>query len=202
MILETLPARDTAFNAVIAIHGYTGDEHALRPFVIGIRSHHTSWYFPRAPYADRKGRGYTWFQGNDKDGWTYEESFDLLTELIQHLRDEGFEYEQIYLLGFSQGACLSMDFMIRQNYRLGGIFPIAGFVKFPDHFIRDATLASRSTPVHLFHGQNDDIVPVAAGEQARDLFQNLGYDIRLTTYPAGHKIPVSVARLIRDVLQA
>ncbi len=200
MILETLPARKTAKNAVIAIHGYTGDEHALRPFAIGVRSHYTSWYFPRAPYQDRKGRGFTWFQGNDKEGWAYEASFQLLTDLIQQLQSEGFNYEQIFLLGFSQGACLAMDFMIRQPKPLAGIIPIAGFIKFPDHFIRDATLGSRATPVHIFHGIDDDIVPLTAGEQAYELFQNLGYQVNLNTYPAKHKIPVTVAGRIRQIL--
>ena len=35
----------------------------------------------------------------------------------------------MYLLGFSQGACLAMEFMIRQEFSLGGIIPISGFIK-------------------------------------------------------------------------
>ena len=57
-----------------------------------------------------------WFDGNEDIGWKYQDSFDILSKLISELNDQGFPNHAIYILGFSQGACLSMEFMIRQKF--------------------------------------------------------------------------------------
>lgn len=187
--------------AVIGLHGYTGDEHVLLPLAKTLAISGAKWFCPRAPYKNPLGHGYTWFIGDDVSGWRYEESFQLLRDLVGRIRTEGFPERNIFLLGFSQGACLAMDFMARLPFAIGGIIPIAGFIKFQERFREDASAASRGTPVYLFHGQEDDIVPFADGQAAEKLFRNLNYNVTLTGFPGKHKIPLSIQPTIKSLLR-
>ena len=89
----------------------------------------TKWILPQAPYTAGPG-GFSWFDGNEETGWRYQDSFHILTDLIQDLNNEGFSSSDIFIISFSQGACLTMEFMIRQPFSLGGIIPIAGFIRY------------------------------------------------------------------------
>ncbi len=198
MILKTYQRDKNPTKAVIGLHGWTGDEHSLRPVAIGVNLRNAKWYFPRAPYPVDQGTGYSWFRGSDEEGWEYKATFDLLDSLLDKIRAEGFPPEAIYMVGFSQGASLAMEYALRLPYTLGGIVPIAGFVKFPERLKRSATQPGRSTPVLIMHGERDTIVKPEAANNTLRFLQELGNPVRMETYPANHKIPVRAMSLIRD----
>jgi len=180
---------DNPKRAIIAIHGWTGDIHSMEPVTKSLRLPDTKWAIPQAPYISDK-KGFTWFEGNEESGWKYQESFDKLHQIIDNMEMGGISRNNIFLIGFSQGACLSMEFMIRQPYSLGGIIPIAGFIRYKENFINAATNESKTTPILLLHGDEDEIVKPEESEAAKDLFLQLGYHVELTLFSAGHKIPL------------
>ena len=199
MILNTFSTSGSPRKAVIAIHGWTGDVSSMEPVAKSLRLPDTKWVFPQAPYKSDKS-GYTWFDGNDETGWKYKDSFITIHSLIQDLVDQGFKHDEIFLLGFSQGACLAMEWMIRQPFSIGGVIPIAGFIKYKDRFKIDATLESKGTQVLLIHGDKDEIIHPEESEKALKLFQSLGYEINLHVLSAGHKIPLSANNLIQQFI--
>ena len=199
MILNTFSTSDSPKRSVIAIHGWTGDVSSMEPVTKSLRLPDTKWVIPQAPYLSEKS-GYTWFDGNKKTGWQYKESFTLIHSLIQDLVDQGFKHDEIFLLGFSQGACLIMELMIRQSFSIGGIIPIAGFIRYKDRFKLDATHESKGTRVLLIHGDRDEIVAPEENEKAHRLFQELEYDVNLHILSAGHKIPLSANNLIQQFI--
>ena len=201
MILDTFSTTDSPRKAVIAIHGWTGDVSSMEPVARSLRLPDTKWVFPQAPYKSDKS-GYTWFDGNDETGWKYIDSFKIINSLIQDLVDQGFKYDEIFLLGFSQGACLAMEWIIRQPFSIGGAIPIAGFIKYKDRFKIDATLESKGTQILLIHGDKDEIIHPDESEKALTLFQSLGYNVNLHILSAGHKIPLNANNLIQQFILA
>ena len=201
MILNTFSTSDSPRKAVIAIHGWTGDVSSMEPVAKSLRLPDTKWVFPQAPYKSDKS-GYTWFDGNDETGWKYKDSFITIHSLIQDLVDQGFKHDEIFLLGFSQGACLAMEWMIRQPFSIGGVIPIAGFIKYKDRFKIDATLESKGTQILLIHGDKDEIIHPEESEKALKLFQSLGYNVNLHILSAGHKIPLNANNLIQQFILA
>jgi len=176
-------------RGIIAIHGWTGDVNSMDPVAKSFQLPDTQWVIPQAPYISNK-KGYTWFDGNEETGWKYQESFDKLHQIIDNLEMGGISRDNIFLIGFSQGACLSMEFMIRQSYSLGGIIPIAGFIRYKENFKNAATNESKKTPILLLHGDQDEIVKPEESEIAKELFIQLGYQVELNLFSAGHKIPL------------
>ena len=199
MILNTFSTSDSPRKVVIAIHGWTGDVSSMEPVARSLRLPDTKWLFPQAPYKSNKS-GYTWFDGNDETGWKYIESFKIINSLIQDLVDQGFKYDEIFLLGFSQGACLAMEWIIRQSFSIGGAIPIAGFIMYIDRFKIDATLESKGTQILLIHGDKDEIIHPEESEKALKLFQSLDYETNLHILSAGHKIPLSANNLIQQFI--
>lgn len=165
-----------------------------------MRIPHSAWYIPRAPYPSSSGTGFTWFSGSDGEGWKYRKSFHLLDELMDRIRDDGFSNESIYIIGFSMGASLAMEYALRLNYSIGGIIPIAGFIKNKEQLTADVTKESRKTPVLILHGEKDDIVPIESGTKACDILSELEFCVRIETYSAGHKIPVSAGEMIASFI--
>ena len=159
----------------------------------------TMWILPQAPYTAGLG-GFSWFDRDEEMGWKYQESFHILTDLIQSLNNQGFPNSDIFIISFSQGACLAMEFMIRQSFSLGGIIPIAGFIRYKKRVKQDATDASRNTPVLLLHGEKDKIILLEQSRISLKIFKDAGYKADLHIFSSGHKIPLQAITSIKNFI--
>ena len=185
--------------AIIAIHGWKGNLSSMEHVANALNIKYARWIFIQGPYifGDNK---YSWFEGNERDGWKYQESFDLLHETILDLNKDGFSKSKIFLLGFSQGACLAMEFIIRQEFSIGGIIPIAGFIDKKDKFKKNIVNGSQDTPVLLIHGSKDEMVLPVESKIAFKLFSDLGFEVQLQTPSIGHKIPLQTKGIIEEFI--
>tara|TARA_Y100000768_G_scaffold128368_1_gene95248 strand:+ start:1838 stop:2449 length:612 start_codon:yes stop_codon:yes gene_type:complete len=185
--------------AIIAIHGWKGNLSSMEHVANALNIKYAQWFFLQAPYAFGDNK-YSWFDGNEKEGWRYQESFDLLHETILDLNKNGFSKSNIFLFGFSQGACLAMEFIIRQEFSIGGIIPIAGFIGKKDKFKKDIVNGSQDTPVLLIHGSKDEMVLPAESRIAFELFSDAGFKVQLQTPSVGHKIPLQTKDIIEEFI--
>ena len=185
--------------AIIAIHGWKGNRSSMEHVANALNMKYAQWTFIQGPYVVSDNE-YSWFDGNEKEGWRYQESFDLLHHAILNLNKSGFPNSKIFLLGFSQGACLAMEFIIRQEFSLGGIMPIAGFIGKKDRFKNDTVNGAQNTPVLLIHGSRDEMVLPAESEIAFELFSDAGFKVQLQTAPVGHKIPLQKKDIIEKFI--
>ena len=185
--------------AVIAIHGWKGNRSSMEHVANALNMKYAHWTFIQGPYVVSDNE-YSWFDGNEKEGWRYQESFDLLHRAILNLNRNGFPNSKIFLLGFSQGACLAMEFIIRQKFSLGGIIPIAGFIGKKDRFKNDLAGGASNTPVLLIHGSRDEMVLPTESEIAFELFSNAGFNVQLQTPSVGHKIPLQTKGIIEKFI--
>ena len=185
--------------AIIAIHGWKGNRLSMEHVAKALNMKYAQWTFIQGPYVVSDNE-YSWFDGNEKEGWRYQESFDLLHHAILNLNKSGFPNSKIFLLGFSQGACLAMEFIIRQEFSLGGIIPIAGFIGKKDRFKSDIVDGAQDTPVLLIHGSRDEMVLPEESEIAFELFSDAGFKVQLQTPPVGHKIPLQKKDIIEKFI--
>lgn len=185
--------------AIIAIHGWKGNRSSMEHVANALDMKYAQWTFIQGPYVVNDNE-YSWFDGNENEGWRYQESFDLLHQSILNLNRNGFPNSKIFLLGFSQGACLAMEFIIRQEFSLGGIIPIAGFIGKKDRFKNDLADGTSNTPVLLIHGSRDEMVLPTESEIAFELFSNAGFNVQLQTPSVGHKIPLQTKGIIEKFI--
>ena len=200
LVTRTFSSSDQPTKALIGLHGWTGDEHVFEPVAKMMNIDDAQWFFPRAPYKADSGKGYSWFSGTDETGWDIEKTRVGIHQLLADVRSNGFSPKNIFLIGFSQGASLAMEIALRLPFAIGGIVPIAGFIKFRDTLSNEATKESKATPVLLLHGNQDEIIHVIASEKAHDFFKERGNPVYFKRYDGGHKIPKRTGPIVKSFI--
>ena len=200
LVTRTFSSSDQPTKAIIGLHGWTGDEHVFEPVAKMMNIDDAQWFFPRAPYKADSGKGYSWFSGTDETGWDIEKTRVGIHQLLADIRSEGFSPKNIFLIGFSQGASLALEIALRLPFAIGGIVPIAGFIKYRDTLSNEATKESKATPVLLLHGSQDEIIHVIASEKAHDFFKERGNPVYFKRYDGGHKIPKRTGPIVKSFI--
>jgi len=199
MKIKSFSTSENVSRAIIALHGWTGNIHSMEPVTKMLKMKNTKWILPEAPYKSSKS-GFSWFNKIKKNNWYYLKSFNFLSKIIISLKEEGFQNSQIFMLGFSQGACISIEFMIRQKFSIGGIIPISGFIRFKKKVEIDATMESKKTSILLLHGENDKIIDCTESKEALKTLRDIGYPTFIELFSTGHKIPIQARARIQKFI--
>lgn len=123
----------------------------------------------------------------------------VLGGLIDDLAAEGIAAERIVLAGFSQGACLALEFAARNPRRYGGVAGLTGGLIGPEGTPREYPGSLAGTPVFLGAGDPDPHVPWARVEETARVLGGMGARVTLRRYPGK---PHSVNRDEIEALRA
>jgi phospholipase/carboxylesterase len=132
--------------------------------------------------------GGTWypysFLAPEAQNETYLSSaLDLLTETVNQLKSKGFEAKNIYFTGFSQGACLTSEFLARNAERFGGAFIFTGGVI--GDTLKSERYQGNFEGMRIFIGSSnpDFHVPVERVYATSNIFTDLGAVVTEKIYP-------------------
>jgi phospholipase/carboxylesterase len=107
----------------------------------------------------------------------------FVKEVFDQIVDAGISPEHIILLGFSQGACLTLEFAARNARRYGGVVGLSGALIGPDDTPRDYTGSLAGTPVFLGCSDVDFHVPKERVQETAEVMRHLGGDVTMRLYP-------------------
>ncbi len=97
--------------------------------------------------------------------------------------------ERVVLMGFSQGACLALEFAARNSQRYGGVVAFSGGLIGPDGTPRDYPGSLEGTPVFLGCSDVDAHIPVSRVHETAHVLEGLGGLVDERIYPGmGHTI--------------
>lgn len=126
--------------------------------------------------------------------------------LLADLPAAGIPAERTLLLGFSQGACLVLEFAARRarrNARMGGVVGLSGGVIGPDCTLLDHTGSLGGTPVFLGCSDTDFHIPRERVELSAELFRQLGAQVEMRLYPdMGHTVNEDEMDAVRTMIRA
>jgi predicted esterase len=123
---------------------------------------------------------------------------DVLDEII----NAGVSAERIMLLGFSQGACLALEFAARNARRYGGVVGLSGALIGPDGTPRDYKGSLTGTPVFLGCSDVDFHVPRERVDQTAEVLRRLGGEVTERLYPKmDHSINQDEVDFVRGMMQ-
>jgi len=122
----------------------------------------------------------------------------LLASIEQSVPDD-----RIILLGFSQGACLTLEFAARHARRYGGVVGLSGGLIGPDGTTRDYPGDFGRTPVFLGCSDVDPHIRKDRVLEAADVFKRMGASVTATLYPQmAHTVNVEEIQAVRDIVAA
>jgi predicted esterase len=125
----------------------------------------------------------------------------VMSGLIAEIEAVGIPSDKIFLLGFSQGACLATEFAARNARRYGGVFGLSGGLIGDETAPRDYSGSLAGTPVFLGCSDKDSHIPLARVQHTTQVMQRLGADVTERIYPnMGHTVNDDEITFIRSQL--
>jgi predicted esterase len=123
---------------------------------------------------------------------------DVLTQIISI----GIPPERTMLLGFSQGACLTLEYAAQNAKRYGGVVGLSGALIGPDNTPRNYAGSLAGTPVFLGCSDVDFHVPKERVHEAAEVLQRLGGDLTVRLYPnMDHTVNQDEIDFVRSLMQ-
>ena len=111
--------------------------------------------------------------------------------------------ERVLLLGFSQGACLALEYAARNARRYGGLVGLSGGLIGPDGTPRDYPGDLAGTPVFLGCSDADPHIPAERVLESAQVLTRLGGRVRAELYTGlGHEVNQDELDAVREMLAA
>jgi predicted esterase len=111
--------------------------------------------------------------------------------------------EKVVLLGFSQGACLTLEFAARHARRYGGVVGLSGGLIGPDGTPRDYPGSFDGTPVFLGCSDVDPYIKKERVLGAGDVYERMGAIVTLRLYEGmGHTVNADEIEEVRKIAKA
>jgi len=125
----------------------------------------------------------------------------VLKALVDQVLVHGVRSQNIYLLGFSQGACLSLEFAARHATTYGGIFGLSGSLIGSPNTPREYAGNFGGTPVFLGCSDTDSHIPKQRVLETADVFGKMGASVTTKLYPnMPHTIIEDEIRIVNGIL--
>jgi len=106
----------------------------------------------------------------------FRRSADILDRYItEAMAEEGVGPAQTALVGFSQGTMMSLHVAPRRAEALAGVVGFSGRLHANENLKQEALT---KPPVLLIHGDQDEMIPVAALGQAKTALADAGFQVR------------------------
>ncbi len=124
----------------------------------------------------------------------------VIDNLIAQVITAGIPAERLMLLGFSQGACLTLEYAARHTRRYGGLVGLSGGLIGPDVTLRDYAGSFDGTPIFLGCSDVDVYIPLARVHASTQILQQLGGEVTERIYPGlDHTINHDEVKFIRQL---
>lgn len=132
-----------------------------------------------APQAD----GNTWypysFMAPDLQNRTaLENSISILKSAWDTFISAGIKPENIYFIGFSQGACLSLEFAARNAQKFGGVIAFTGGLIGEDLNPEKYHGGFEGTPIFIGSSNRDFHVPATRINESAELLTKMGANVK------------------------
>lgn len=169
-----------AEKVLIMIHGRGADARDI----LGLASHlNVSEYTLLAPEATNR----TWYPHSfmakpaQNEPWL-SSSLDLLKEVTDEVVKQGFTAENIYYLGFSQGACLALEFATRNAEKFGGIAAFTGGLIGDKINPENYSGNFNGTSIFIGTGNPDAHVPIERVKESAGILKKMNAKVLLQVY--------------------
>ncbi|MCG2617440.1 dienelactone hydrolase family protein [Terrimonas sp. NA20] len=185
---------DTASKVLIMVHGRGGtasDILTLAPHL------EIDGFALLAPQASQ----YTWYPYSflaepKKNEPSLSEALDALDETVKHAVSAGFKKKDIYFLGFSQGACLTLEYITRNATQWGGAVAFTGGLIGDRVYEENYKGDFGKTPVFIGTSDPDPHVPVDRVLSTTAILRKMNASVNEKIYPfMGHTISGEELRL-------
>lgn len=186
---------------MVMIHGRSATAESILSLVPAID---TPGFAYLAPQAD----GNTWYPNSFLAPISSNEpgissGIAAITNVLRRISEAGIPPERTMLLGFSQGACLSIEYSARNARRYGGVAGLSGGLIGPDETPRDYPGSFADTPIFLGCSDVDSHIPAERVKESARILREMGASVTMRLYPGmGHLVNDDEVSTVRTMMAA
>ncbi|WP_342648102.1 dienelactone hydrolase family protein [Mucilaginibacter sp. CSA2-8R] len=188
-----------AKGALVMLHGRGGTAVNIISLAQELDAEGLAIYAPEA--TNNSWYPYSFMAPEDENQPALSSALDVIDQLVNKIKADGIPADRIYFMGFSQGACLTLEYIARNAQAYGGAIAFTGGL------IGEELLPERyqgnfeNTPVLITTGNPDPHVPLHRVEESVALLQKLGAQVTLKVYPGRlHTITMPEIELANELL--
>ena len=127
---------------------------------------------------------------------------NTIARLVEGLVAQQIAHDRIALLGFSQGACLALEFAARHPQRFKAVVGLSGGLIGPAGTPRDYPGSLGGAPVFLGCSDVDAHIPLARVHESAEVFRRMGASVDERIYPRmGHTVNVDEIAAVRALIK-
>ena len=190
---------EEASGAVVMVHG----RGATAESILELRHEFEN---PDLAYVAPQAAGYTWYPYSfmapmERNEPGLSSALARLGEVLAGLEAAGIPPERTILLGFSQGACLSLEFAARNARRYAAMVGLSGGLIGPPGTPRDYPGSLDGTPVFLGCSDRDPHIPRERVDESAEVLRRMGAEVTERIYPAmGHTVNEDEMEFVRGLV--
>lgn len=109
-------------------------------------------------------------------------ALNLIDEIVGDLVKQGINRKNIYFLGFSQGACLTLEYVARHGRQYGGVMAFTGGLVGQELRPSNYSGDFEQTPILVATGDPDPHVPVSRVEETVTQLTKMNADVLFKVY--------------------
>ncbi len=190
---------NSAKSAMILIHGRGATAESILTLTKEFTENN---YLYAAPQAN----GNTWYPysflspiENNEPGLS--SGLEVLDMLIKRLNDSGIPNKEIILLGFSQGACLTLEYAARNAKRYKGVIGLSGGLIGDKIDKRRYSGSFENCTIFLGCSNIDPHIPEERVNQTAEVMEELGASVTKRIYKnMGHTINEDEINFIKSIM--
>lgn len=190
---------ESALGAVILIHGRGATSQSMLSFAEEFFNPQWRWLAPSAA-------GNVWYPNSflapvERNEPWLSSSLGLIGRVLDSLEASGIPRPKVVLLGFSQGACLALEFAARHPQRYRGVIGLSGALIGPEIDVSGYPGSLEGTPVFLGCSDVDAHIPLERVQESAAILKNMDADVTTQIYPGmGHTVNRDEIEFIRELI--
>jgi predicted esterase len=180
-VLTTGEPLDRARAAMVMVHGRGASAESILTLV-------DEFDQPVFAYLAPQAAGGTWYPNRflaptaSNEPWL-SSALAAVDQVVAKVVAAGIPHERIIILGFSQGACLALEYAARNARRYGGVVGLSGGLIGADDESRHDRGNFAGTPIFLGCSEVDFHIPQERVQHAADTLKVLGGNVTMRLYP-------------------
>ena len=186
--------------AMVLLHGRGGSAESMLPLVDELAHPHMAYLAPQA--EGNSWYPYSFLAPIDRNEPELSAAMASVSAALDRLQESGIPPERTILLGFSQGACLALEYVARHARRYGGVAGLSGGLLGPEGMLRDYDGSLAGTPVFLGCSDVDPHIPTDRVLESADVLRHMGARVKMHLYSGmGHTVNSDELDAVRRMLR-
>ncbi len=186
-------------KASIMLHGRGATAEGIIALAEHLNLVDAAIFAPQA--ANNSWYPYSFIAPTEQNQPALDSALKLIENIVTDIVKQGIPLHKIYFLGFSQGACLSLEYVARNAAAYGGVIAYTGGLIGNELIIQNYQGDFQHTPILITTGDPDPHVPLQRVKESVEILENLKAEISLRVYKGRpHTIQMEEIQLANELI--